>query len=214
MEIRTVVVGQLAVNCYIVIDDATRDAVVIDPGDDPDIVAREIIQAAAEPKYILLTHGHMDHSFTAGVLQESIDAEVLMHEADVPQLDGDPEIAALFYDTSHHIPPTLGRFVSDGDTVSFGESRLVAIHTPGHTPGGLCYHSGSVVFTGDTLFAGGIGRTDLMGGSYDDLMESIREKLLTLPDDTIIYPGHGPASTVGRERMTNPWLLQAMSDEQ
>ena len=200
MEIRTLVVGQLAANCYLVIDEATGDAAVIDPGDEPGKIKHEIRAAGADPKYILLTHGHPDHSYAAGQLQKVFDVDLLMHKADVSQLEGEPDLVALFFDPCRYVKPRLGRFLSDGDTISLGAAEIRVIHTPGHSPGSLCYVTKNAAFTGDTLFAGGVGRTDLAGGSYEDLMRSIRDKLLVLPGHTIIYPGHGPASTIGAER--------------
>jgi hydroxyacylglutathione hydrolase len=207
MEIRTVIVGPLAVNCYIIIDETTRAAAIIDPGDDVDDVVRAITGCNANPKYILLTHGHPDHSWRAGELQKTYNVDLRMHEADVPQLEGEPDMVAMFYGTEVRSEPGLGRFLSDGDVIQLGDTEIRVIHTPGHSEGGLCFTVDGVAFTGDTLFAGSIGRTDFMGGSHEDLMNSIKKKLFALPDETIIYPGHGPTSTIGQERHGNPWLL-------
>jgi glyoxylase-like metal-dependent hydrolase (beta-lactamase superfamily II) len=206
MNIRTIVVGQLAANCYVVTDELTKTAVVIDPGDNPEEIEAALRDAEVELSYILLTHGHPDHSFAAGELQQHYGVPVLMHEADVPQLEGHQDLVVMFYDINRYIKPRLGEFLREGDIVSLGSVELKVIHTPGHTPGGLCFAQGGHVFTGDTLFAGDMGRTDLPGGSYDDLMRSIREKLLVLPEKTIIYPGHGPISSIGAERVDNPLL--------
>jgi len=207
MEIHTLVVGQLAANCYLVIDEETRAAAVIDPGDEADRIAQAVRAAGAELKHILLTHGHPDHAFAAGELQEHFhEAKVRMHEADLPLLAGEADIVSLFYDAQRYVAPLLGRFARHLDIVMVGKTGLMVLHTPGHSPGSVCYVSGKIAFTGDTLFAGGVGRTDLEGGSQDDLMCSIRKSLLTLPDDTAIYPGHGPQSTIGAERIGNPWL--------
>lgn len=207
MEIEPIIVGQLGANCYLVIDEQSRSAAIIDPGDEADRIAQAIDDSGVDLKNILLTHGHPDHAFAAGGLQQRFSGVKLsMHEADVPQLHGDPDIIALFYELAHYVEPTLGEFLSDGDIVRLGETELQVIQTPGHTPGGLCYASGKVCFTGDTLFAGSIGRTDLMGGSAEDLMASIYDKLLSLPGDTVIYPGHGGTSTIDHERRVNPWL--------
>lgn len=207
MKIETIVVGQLGVNCYLLIDEATRAAVVIDPGDDPHRIEGLICDEDVDMKYFLLTHGHPDHSFAVGELQERFHGvDLLMHQADVPQIGGEPEIVAMYFDVTDYVEPQLGRFLIDRDIVQFGQSSLTVVHTPGHTPGGLCYVSGTVAFTGDTLFADAVGRTDLMGGSHEELMRSIKDRLLTLPDDTVIYPGHGPTSTIRDERVGNPFL--------
>lgn len=206
MIVRTLVIGPLASNCYIIADESTKAAAVIDPGDEAGRIEREIRELEIDLRCILLTHGHADHSFVAGELQQTFDVDVLMHQADVPQLEGEKAIIELFYDLHSYIKPRLGRFLSEGDTIAIGETVLRVIHTPGHTPGGLCFIYDDYAFTGDTLFAGGIGRTDLTDGSQSDIMRSIHDKLLTLPDATIIYPGHGPSSTIGDERDGNPWV--------
>lgn len=206
MILRTIVVSQLEANCYLVVDEATKAAVIIDPGDDPDEIVDAIQNENADLKYILLTHGHFDHSFSAGELQQVFDVDVLMHEADIPLLEGSHELVTLLYDIDRYVKPGFGRFLTDGDTITFGEMALRVVHTPGHSQGGLCFIGDGIAFTGDTLFAGSIGRSDLPGGSHPDLIRSIHNKLLTLPDDTIVYPGHGPTSTIGTERTDNPWL--------
>lgn len=206
MKIQTLVVGQLGVNCYLVIDESTNSAAVIDPGDNPGEIEAAVRAAGVEVKHILFTHGHPDHTFSAGQLQQNIDVDVLMHEADIPQLDAHQDLVMMFYDINRYIAPRFGRFLGDGDVIELGKTELKAVHTPGHTPGGLCFVSGKVAFTGDTLFARGVGRTDLLGGSFDQLTFSIHSKLLTLPDDTVIYPGHGPSSTIGTEKSENTRL--------
>ncbi|MEN6520903.1 MAG: MBL fold metallo-hydrolase [Armatimonadota bacterium] len=206
MKIQALVVGQLAANCYLVIDDATNAAVIIDPGDAPEEIEATVLAAGADVKYILFTHGHPDHVFSAGEIQKVFDVDVLMHEADVPQFDAYQNLIADLFGISRYIQPRLGKFLNDGDAIRIGETELKAIHTPGHSPGGLCFINNNVTFTGDTLFAGGVGRTDLLDGSLDDLTLSIHRKLLILPDDTIIYPGHGPSSTIGAEKAGNIWL--------
>jgi glyoxylase-like metal-dependent hydrolase (beta-lactamase superfamily II) len=206
MEIQRLVVGQLAANCYLVIDEETRTAAVIDPGDEAQRIAQAVRAAGAELKHILLTHGHPDHSFAAGELQEHFhEAKVRMHEADLPLLAGEADIVSLFYDAQRYVTPLLGRFARHLDIVMVGKTGLMVLHTPGHSPGSVCYVSGKVAFTGDTLFAGGVGRTDLEGGSQEEMAQSLG-RLLELPGETVIYPGHGPSSTIGAERIGNPWL--------
>lgn len=206
MEIRLLPVGQLEANCYLLIDVATREAAIVDPGDNSEKIIELVQKEQVSISFILLTHGHGDHSFAAGELQKTFDVDVLMHEADVPQLEGTLDMLAMFYDVKKYVKPRLGRFLADGDTVKLGQTELQVIHTPGHTPGGLCFLSGKHLITGDTLFAGSIGRTDFDGGSYDEIMDSIHNKLLTFEDDTIVMPGHGPMSRIGIERDENPYL--------
>lgn len=206
MKIQTLIVGQLAVNCYIIIDDTTNAAAIIDPGDNPGEIEAAVRALGADVKHILFTHGHPDHTFSAGELQKVFDIDVLMHQADIPQLEGHQDLVMMFYDTSRYVQPRLGEFLNDGDAIHIGETEFSVIHTPGHTPGGLCFISGDTIFTGDTLFAGGVGRTDLLGGSLDELTFSIHKNLLILSDDTIIYPGHGPSSTIRAVKAGNIWL--------
>ncbi|MEN6372170.1 MAG: MBL fold metallo-hydrolase [Armatimonadota bacterium] len=206
MKIQALAVGQLAANCYLVIDEATNAAVIIDPGDAPEEIEAAVCAAGADVKHILFTHGHPDHVFSAGEVQKVFDVYALMHEADVPQFGEYKDLVATLFDPARYIPPRLGEFLKDGDVLHIGETEFKVIHTPGHSPGGLCFASGSIIFTGDTLFAGTTGRTDLLGGSLDDLTLSIHQKLLILPDDTVIYPGHGPSSTIGAEKAGNIWL--------
>lgn len=206
MKIHTIPVGILAANCQILIDEETMEAAIIDPGDEAEKIEQIIKSTEAKPTMILLTHGHPDHSFAAGELQETFDVDVRMHEADVPQFECYPDLVAMFYNPDSYVKPRLGEFLNDGDSIKVGNEVVEVIHTPGHSPGGLCFKAGSSVIVGDTLFAGGIGRTDLHGGSYEDLINSIKEKLLILPEETVIYPGHGPTSSIGLEREDNPYI--------
>lgn len=210
MLIKRLVVGPLQANCYILVDEQTGSAAVIDPGDDAPTISRIIKESGAKLTHILLTHAHPDHSFAARALQEDYaDAPLLVHLAEGDQLSAEIlDLVAQCYDMRDYKPFSPSKHVVDSDVLSIGAKKLSVIHTPGHTPGGVCYRTEKVLFTGDTLFAGGIGRTDFPGGSYEQLMESIHSKLLVLPDDTIIYPGHGPESTIGVERESNPWLVQ------
>lgn len=206
MDIRAIVVGQLQANCYLVIDESTKAALVIDPGDDVEKIIGEIKAADADVKHILLTHGHFDHAFAVGKLQQSINADVRLHEADLVQLKGSSEVAEMFYDLSTYIEPRLGEFLQDEEVINFGASELRVLHTQGHSGGSVCFVSEGIAITGDTLFAGSIGRTDFPGGSMDDMKSSLTNKLLTLDNCTVIYPGHGRESTIGDERDDNPWL--------
>lgn len=208
MLIKRLVVGPLQSNCYVVIDEASNSLAVIDPGGDASTISRVVAESGARLTHILLTHGHPDHVFSAGALQEEFpDASLLMHEQDADVMSSDiMGFITQFYDMQEYRPMRPSGYVGDGQRMAVGELELTVIHTPGHSPGSVCYIAGDVAFTGDTLFAGGIGRTDLPGGSYQQLMQSIQSKLLKLSDDTTIYPGHGPESTIGDERRENPFL--------
>lgn len=196
MKMWTIPVGFYKANCYI-IGAGEGLAAVIDPGDEPDqilgLLERERLRAAC----VLLTHGHWDHVGSVADVVDAHGGQVMLHQADLPMLrEGSPR----------EVQPA--RFLDHGATVTVGDLCFDVIHTPGHTPGGLCYRLDGSLFTGDTLFAGAIGRWDFPGGSREDLMRSLRERVLVLPDDLAAYPGHGPATTIGRERRDNPYLTE------
>jgi glyoxylase-like metal-dependent hydrolase (beta-lactamase superfamily II) len=199
------IVGPLQVNCFILADEKTGDAVVIDPGDD----AREILKVIADKgfrvRYVVNTHGHFDHVGANRALKEATGAELLIHEADAPLMTSAAEHSLTFGIRSVSSPPA-DRYVRHGDVITAGEVALTVLHTPGHSPGGICLQEQGMVFTGDALFAGSIGRTDLPGGSLMTLIHSIKTSLMTLPDETKVFPGHGPVSTIGDERRENPFL--------
>ena len=200
LNIYPVVVGFLQTNCYLVADESGRDAVVIDPGAKSSAIMKNIDRMKLNPKYILLTHGHHDHTGGVADLKRELVVPVLLHEEEsdfirVAASDREP-----FDPAADSSKPYLT--LRDEDEIVFGAARLKTLHTPGHTPGGVCFleADAGVAFTGDTLFNDGVGRTDFPGGSAQALDNSIRSKLLVLPDDTVIFPGHGPSSTIGRER--------------
>ena len=212
MRIFALSVGPLQACCYIVAPDGAADAAVIDPGGDAELIAEQLRYRKLAPRYIALTHGHIDHIEAVAALKRAFpEAEVCIHEADAPMLrDAGAALASLIGIPLEPCEPD--RLLADGDTVSLGPETIEVIHTPGHTPGGIsllvrCGGGPAVVFSGDTLFAGGIGRTDFPGGRYQQLIESIRTSLFALPDDTRVYPGHGEPTTIGEERRTNPFLL-------
>lgn len=211
MPIETCVLGELQENAYLVFDEASATVVAIDPGDYPARLVERIEQSGARLVGILLTHGHWDHVGGVRELKAAFDAPVYLHEADAPLYERVVEQAELFGFHAEPQPP-LDHAVKDGDVVELGPFRFEVIHTPGHSPGGVCYRmrdaggEADVVFVGDTIFAGGVGRCDLPGGSFEELIAGIRQKLLTLDDTTVLYPGHGPKTTVAAERETNPFL--------
>lgn len=204
--LRSFVVGLFDTNCYIVADATTSDALIVDPGDEPHVIAKAVRSDGLAVIGIVNTHGHADHTAGNGALRREFECPIMVHELDASFLtDPEANLSALVGCTRPSSPPA-DRLLKDGDEIAVGEMVFRVIHTPGHTPGGVCLSSGNVLLSGDTLFAGGVGRTDFPGGSHEQLIESIRTKLLVLPDDTAVYPGHGPNTTIGLERQTNPWL--------
>jgi len=210
LQVRTLLVGPLQACCYLVTAGG-REAVLIDPGGDDDLVAEHLRLASLTPTRILLTHGHIDHTAAVPALKRRYpEAEVAIHEADAAMLtDGGAALATMIGLPFEPCEPD--RLLADGDTLSLGQQTVEVLHTPGHTPGGVSFlvrgdDGPPVVFSGDTLFAGGIGRTDFPGGDFALLIETIRTRLFPLGDEAIVFPGHGEPTTIGEERRTNPWL--------
>jgi hydroxyacylglutathione hydrolase len=202
--VEKLVVGPFASNCYIVGAQSNKEGMIIDPGDEAKRILKRVKDLKLDIKLIVLTHGHIDHIGALKEVKEATGAEVAVHGDDAKSLKEQPlgKIFGLFYAT----PPPPDRLLKGGDSIDIGDLHFLVIHTPGHTSGGICLLGEGVVFSGDTLFNYGIGRSDLPGGSYSQLMNSLQTKLMTLPDDTIVYPGHGPETTIGAERMGNPFL--------
>lgn len=207
MYLKTIETRGFGTNCYIIACEKTAEAGVIDPGGDGPKILNIIRERGLKVRYIINTHGHIDHIAANRSVREATGAEILIHEADASCLTDYKKSLGHYMPGARNSPPA-DRTVAEGDMITLGRTiRLIVVHTPGHTVGGISLVGDGFIFTGDTLFAGSIGRTDFPGGSLKQLMHSIREKLLTYPDDTIIYPGHGPSSTLGVERKTNPFLL-------
>jgi len=205
MIFETVVVGPLMVNCYILGSEHTGAGIVIDPGDDSDRILAAVSRLGLKILNVVNTHGHFDHTGGNERIMTATGAGLLIHELDAPMLSRAVDTSARFGLQAENSPPPTG-FLTDGALVSFGELELKVLHTPGHTLGGCSLFMEGMVFTGDTLFENAVGRTDFPGGSSSALGKSIRERLLVLPDATRVYPGHGPATTIGRERTHNPYL--------
>ncbi|ABR48509.1 beta-lactamase domain protein [Alkaliphilus metalliredigens QYMF] len=205
MFLEKIAAGVFGVNCYVISDDETGKAAVVDPGGDADKILELIKDNQFELTHILLTHGHGDHIGAVNELHEKTKAPVYVHEDDLYILkDANINYSARMGGPVVTIDTDV--FLKDGEVLTIGNLKLHVLHTPGHSPGGVCIRGEGVVFTGDTLFANSIGRSDLEGGNYDQLIASIQSKLMTLDDELTVLPGHGPASTIGIERMTNPYI--------
>lgn len=201
MKIETFVVGQLQNNCYIIYDQDTRESLVVDPGDEPDRVQDFIKESGLTIKYIVCTHAHFDHIGALLEIKASTGAEIVIHKSDLPIYLSAQQHAAMWGFQIDPLPePEL--FVSEGDILTLGQIRFQVMHTPGHSPGGICLFGEGVLITGDTVFAGSVGRTDLPGGDILELKKSFA-RIMSLPPSTQILPGHGPSSTVHREKTTN-----------
>jgi glyoxylase-like metal-dependent hydrolase (beta-lactamase superfamily II) len=201
-------VGMLACNCSVLGDEKSGEAVVIDPGDDVDRVQEILSRHKLRVRYIIATHAHIDHVGGIEKLKRATGAAVLMHEGDLP-LYQNLALQAAWLGVQPPEAVEVDQFLKDGDALNWGPHSLEVLHTPGHSPGSLClYLPGAErrVFSGDTLFQSSIGRTDLWGGSFDQILRSIKNTLLPFPDATSVFPGHGPATTIGEERETNPFL--------
>jgi hydroxyacylglutathione hydrolase len=201
--VRKLVVGPIASNCYIVGSEATKEAMVIDPGADAGDILGAAEKLGLTIKLIVLTHRHPDHVGAAARVKEATGASVAAHAEMAKYL---PQSPSYIYEPPYEAAPYPDRILKGGDSIDLGDLHFTVLHTPGHTPCGISLVGEGVVFTGDTLFNYGIGRYDLIDADYHQLMDSIHTKLLVLPDDTIVYPGHGPDSTIGTERRANPFL--------
>jgi glyoxylase-like metal-dependent hydrolase (beta-lactamase superfamily II) len=208
MFIKQMTVGMMGVCCYIVACDKTKQGAIIDPGGNEDDILSACQAENITVKYIVNTHGHPDHVCGNGRLKEATGANIVMHAADA-EFFGQDNVKQFFSQLGLPASPPVDKPVEDGDTLTIGNENLAVIHTPGHTPGGICLYSQPNLFTGDTLFAGGVGRTDFPGGNTQQLLTSIKEQILSLPPETIVWPGHGYGgehSTVAQEKAGNPFL--------
>lgn len=198
-------VGPLASNCYILADEKSKKAVIVDPGGNPNEILKVINRGKFNVEYIFLTHGHPDHIAGLKKVKDATKAKIVIHEKDANMLISPRDNLSAYLGVESVQPPADIELKGD-EKFSVGDLVLEIIHTPGHTPGGISIKVKNVVFTGDTLFAGSIGRTDFPGGSYNELISSIKNKLLPLDDNLIVLPGHGEKSTIIKEKNLNPFL--------
>ena len=199
------VVGPFATNCYLVACPKTREAVIIDPGDDGERIVRRVQELKLKVKYVLNTHAHIDHIGANDEVRAALKVPLLAHVADLSRYRSPQASSALARGQAEAEPPD--RFLQEGDLLEVGTLKIKVLETPGHSPGSITLDINGVLFVGDALFAGSIGRTDFPGGSFPGLIQSIKEKILTYPDNTEVFPGHGPPTTVGDERRYNPFLV-------
>lgn len=207
MIIKRLEVGSFATNCYIVNSDVSREGIIIDPGDEAGCILKEVDHAGLNIRVIVLTHGHSDHTSALKDVKEATGAQIAIHTDDVGTLK--QKLLSVFMGTGFKSPPSPDWLLNDGDTISIRGIELAVLHTPGHSRGSICLLGDGVLFSGDTLFNCGIGRSDLpgSGGNQEQLIESIHNRLLVLDDDTKVYPGHGSDTTIGTERQGNPFLI-------
>ena len=203
MLVRKLVVGPIASNCYIVGSEKTGEGMIIDPGADTADIMRAVAKLGLKIKLIVLTHRHPDHVGAAARVKKATGAAVAVHAECAKYL---PQSSSYMYEPPYEAAPYPDRVLQGGDEIDIGDLHFSVLHTPGHTPCGISISGEGHVFTGDTLFNYGIGRYDLIDGDYHQLMDSIKNRLMSLPDETVVHPGHGPDSTIGTERRANPFL--------
>jgi hydroxyacylglutathione hydrolase len=205
MKYEMVVVGALETNCYLVYCEESSECAVVDPGAEPERIIRQISSLELEPVILIDTHGHVDHVGANKDIKEKYDIPLCIHSLDSRMLDNIlATTMGLFLGAKKS--PEPDRFLEDGELIPIGKSHLKVIHTPGHSPGSVSLSGDGFLLSGDLLFCGGVGRTDLPGGSWSVLEDSIRKRIFTFPDDTIVLPGHGPSTSVGQEKSANPFI--------
>ncbi|OGO50562.1 MAG: hypothetical protein A2148_02585 [Chloroflexi bacterium RBG_16_68_14] len=211
MMVRGIVVGVFAENCWIIGSRRTREGIVIDPGDQPEEILALARDMGLDIKVIANSHAHLDHILGVRGVQQATGAKFLLHPQDLEIARSVGQSAARWLGRPIELPPEPDGLLADGDEVEVAGLKLKVIHTPGHTQGSVSFYTDGLLFSGDTLFCGSIGRTDLPGGDYQQEMASIVDKLLALPDDTIVLPGHMEETRIGHERKTNPFVLEELA---
>jgi glyoxylase-like metal-dependent hydrolase (beta-lactamase superfamily II) len=205
LVVEHLVVGPLQSNCFIVGDEVSGEAVIIDPGEDAEMILAAVKRRSWTITAVLNTHAHFDHTGANGAVVKGTGAPLIVPKVDAPSI-AQAHMAGRLYGLVVAGSPPPDRLVDEGDVIEVGDEKIHVRSTPGHTSGGVTFVTTAGVFPGDSLFAGSIGRTDLPGGDYHTLISSIKEKILDLPDETPVFPGHGPFTTVGREKTLNPFL--------
>ncbi len=203
--IERVVVGPLMSNAYLVFDNVKGEGILIDAGDDSEKIIETVEKNKIRVKAIYATHGHFDHVLAVGEIKDYFECKFYIHREDLPILEKAAESCKKLLGRDYSNPPNPDGYIKDGDKITVGEYEIKVMHTPGHTPGSVSYLSKDAVFTGDTLFAGAVGRYDFPGGNLEQLLDSLK-KLLKLPDSFSVYPGHGPSTTIGVEKVHNPFI--------
>ncbi len=206
MKVEHHCVGQVATNCYFMINEETKEALVIDPGDSAQMLAEKLNQKGWKPQAVLLTHGHFDHAMAAKELAEMFGIEIYAHEREKDTLEDPRKNVSIMVGNKDNYRADV--YVKDGEVLELAGMEVKVLHTPGHTEGGCCYYleKEKILFSGDTLFCQSVGRTDFPGGSMSKIVRSIKEKLMALPDEVKVYPGHMGMTTIGSERARNPYL--------
>ncbi len=197
-------VGRLQTNCYIL--QSGPVGVIVDPGDEPDRILRFLKDSKIKPIEIVATHTHFDHVLGVQTIRSKLNIPFLIHKEDLAMLESMQSRVREFMGFEVPPPPRVDRFLADEESIAIGQDKLQVIHTPGHSPGSVSFAGSEFVLTGDALFNQSIGRTDLPGGDLDTLLHSITDRLFKLSDDTIVYPGHGPETSIGDEKLTNPFV--------
>lgn len=208
LRIVTIPNGQFQENCYLLAEAGSTDAVIVDPGEEPELFLATAEREGLQIREIWLTHAHLDHVVGVADIKAATGAPIFLHPADEPLYRNLPQ-QGLWFGLRLSAPPPIDRQLSHGGSLTLGSTVFQVRHTPGHSAGSVCFITDGIVIGGDVLFQGSIGRTDLPGGNFERLIQSIRDELLPLPDATVVYSGHGPATTVGAERRGNPFLVEA-----
>ena len=211
LMVKGIVVGVFAENCWVIGSRRTREGIVIDPGDQADDILHMAKEMGINVKLIANSHSHVDHILGVRDVQSATGAQFLMHQSEVEGARMAGAMAERFTGKAAEPPPDPDRLLADGDVVEVDGLKLQVLHTPGHTQGSLSFYTEGMLFSGDTLFQGSIGRTDLPGGNFEQEMASIVDKLMALPDDTVVLPGHMKETSIGRERQSNPFVLEELA---